>query len=134
MHQSESEPKSTIVLDIDGTICPIKHANENYADLIPDAEMIEIIRLYRDLGFKIAFYTSRNMKSFNGNPGRINAITAPIVVAWLKKWDIPFDELYFAKPWPGPNGFYVDDRAIRPNEFKKLNPSEISALLTKQEG
>nr|MCR5025180.1 capsular biosynthesis protein [Lachnospiraceae bacterium] len=42
---------------------------------------------------------------------------APVLEAWLKKWDIPYDEIIYGKPWPGKKGFYVDDRTIRPEEF-----------------
>ena len=35
---------NTIVFDVDGTICPIKKENEDYSDLIPNADMINKIR------------------------------------------------------------------------------------------
>lgn len=57
------------------------------------------------------------MKSYGGNLGVINAKTAPVLLEWLRKWDIPYDEIIYGKPWPGQNGFYVDDRTVRPDEF-----------------
>ena len=35
----------SFVFDIDGTICPIKKADENYADLVPFPEIVEKIKI-----------------------------------------------------------------------------------------
>lgn len=121
----------TLVFDIDGTIVPIKSKNEEYADLIPDAEVIEKIRYYKQEGAKIVFYTSRNMNSYNGNLGVINIKTAPIILEWLKKWNIPYDELHLGKVWPGHKGLYIDDRAVRPDEFLKYNYEELENICKK---
>ena len=39
------------------------------------------------------------MRSFNGNIGLINKHTSLTLNKWLLKHNIPFDELYFGKPW-----------------------------------
>jgi capsule biosynthesis phosphatase len=54
-------------------------------------------------------------------------------MAWLAKHDIPYDEIHFGKPWPGSGGFYVDDRAIRPSEFRRLSYQQITQLLTNEQ-
>ncbi|EGR0135488.1 capsular biosynthesis protein, partial [Vibrio parahaemolyticus] len=36
------------------------------------------------------------------------------------------------KPWCGHEGFYIDDRAIRPSEFARLNIEEIYELLKEE--
>lgn len=118
----------TFVIDIDGTLCPIKTEEENYADLIPYYQMVDKIRYYKRNGAKIVFYTSRNMNSYQGNIGLINANTAKTLLAWLDKWEIPYDEIIYGKPWPGHNGFYVDDRAVRPTEFLKYTPEELKKI------
>ncbi|WP_455541854.1 hypothetical protein [Intestinibacter sp.] len=109
--------KVTLVFDIDGTICPIKRKEEKYEDLIPYENMVKKIKEYKNNGAKIILNTSRNMNSYNGNIGLINANTAKVLLKWLDKWEIPYDEIVYGKPWPGHMGFYVDDRAVRPNEF-----------------
>ena len=124
-----SASASTIIIDVDGTLCPIKSADGSYRDLVPYPDVVAKIREYRGLGFRIALYTSRNMRSYQGNIGMINAITAPELVDWLRRWDIPFDELHYAKPWPGERGFYVDDRAVRPDEFLTLSYDELVARM-----
>ena len=123
--------KLRIIYNIDGTICPIKRKNEKYENLIPNKDIIEKIREYKKEGAIIVFNTSRNMKSYDGNLGLINANTAKLLLAWLDKWDIPYDEIYYAKPWPGYNGFYVDDRAVRPDEFLKYNEKELIEICSK---
>ena len=111
----------TFVFDIDGTLCPIKQEGERYEDLIPYAEMIEKLRWYHDRGAKIVLFTSRNMNTYQGNLAKINIYTAKILLTWLEKWEIPYDELLYGKPWPGKNGFYVDDRTVRPDEFLMMD-------------
>ena len=54
------------------------------------------------------------------------------MVHWLKKHDVPYDEIWVGKPWCGDNGFYVDDRAIRPSEFCNLSRQEIEDLLKRE--
>ena len=122
----------SIILDIDGTICPIKKSNENYEDLIPSKDMINKIKDLKHEGFKIILFTSRNMRTFNNDIEKIKKYTKPILENWLKKWGIPYDDLVFGKPWPGKNGFYVDDKAIRPEELLKFNLSDINKIIKKE--
>jgi len=114
-----------IVFDIDGTLCPIKGADEDYADLIPHPEMLVRLKEYREAGFYIILSTSRNMNTHNGNVGLLIANTAKLLFGWLDRHGIPYDELHVGKPWPGKGGFYVDDKSIRPDEFMKLSYEEI---------
>jgi capsule biosynthesis phosphatase len=118
-----------LVVDIDGTLCDIKAPHESYADLKPRADMLARLREYQGRGYRILLYTSRNMKTHNSNLGLINKHTAPVLLDWLAQWDVPYDELLFGKPWPRSRGFYIDDRAIRPDEFLRLSEQEIHQLL-----
>lgn len=123
--------KLTFVIDIDGTLCPIKKKEEKYEELVPYPEIIQKIRDYKENGARIVLYTSRNMNSYQGNIGLINANTAKIILAWLDKWEIPYDEIVYGKPWPGHEGFYVDDRAVRPDEFLKYDPKMLKEICDK---
>ena len=122
---SDEKKQLTFVFDIDGTICPIRKKEEHYVDLIPNHSIVDRIRKYHKEGAKIILYTSRNMNSYNGNIGLINTYTAPLLLKWLKKWNIPYDEIVYGKVWPGHYGFYVDDRTVRPDEFMKYSPDEL---------
>ena len=121
----------TFVFDIDGTLCPIKGTDEKYEDLVPYPEMVDRIWEYKKQGARIILFTSRNMRTYGGNLGLINANTARVVLDWLEKWDIPYDEILYGKPWPGSNGFYVDDRTVRPDEFLKLSVDELKEICEK---
>ena len=118
----------TLIFDIDGTLCPIKQKEEKYEDIVPYKDMVEKIKYYKDNGAKIVLFTSRNMNSYNGNIGKINKNTARILLDWLDKWNIPYDEIIYGKPWPGHKGFYIDDRTIRPNEFLTKNLEELDEI------
>ncbi len=118
----------TFIFDIDGTLCPIKRADQSYEELVPYPDMVEKIRSYKEQGARIILFTSRNMNSYNGNLGLINKHTARILSEWLEKWDIPYDEIFYGKLWPGHKGFYVDDRTVRPDEFLKYDPGELEKI------
>ena|SRR5215472_6509291 len=121
----------TIVIDLDGTLT-VPGSADSYAALKPRKEVVRQLRNYSANGFRIAIMTSRNMRTFGNSIGRINAETLPVVIEWLKRYDIPFDEVHVGKPWCGEGGFYVDDRAIRPSEFVSLDLPSIGALLEKE--
>ncbi len=121
----------SFVFDVDGTICPLKRKDERYEDLVPYPEMVEKIREYKAEGARIVILTSRNMKTYQNNIGLINANTAKVMLEWLDKWGIPYDEIIYGKPWAGIHGFYVDDRTVRPDEFLGHTPEELEDLCGK---
>lgn len=116
-----------LVIDLDGTLTI--DDNSSYSDKPVNIQVVAQLRKYKEMGFKITIYTSRNMKTFSGNVGKINVETLPIILEWLDINNIPYDEVIVGKPWCGTDGFYVDDRAIRPNEFTTLSYDEIKDLL-----
>ena len=117
-----------IVVDLDDTIT--KHdPSLSYSDKEPDLMLIARLREYKAAGFEIAIQTARNMRTYNNSVGKITAHTLPVIIDWLRKHDVPYDEIYIGKPWCGLEGFYIDDRAIRPSEFLSLSLEEIQALI-----
>ena len=116
-----------LIFDLDDTLCTTQ--NGDYANAQPITEVIEKLRGYHRQGFTIVINPSRNMRTYQGNIGAINKNTLPIIIDWLRRHDIPYDELYVGKPWCGFEGFYVDDKAIRPDELVKLSYAEICQLL-----
>ena len=122
-----------LVFDLDGVIA-LDDPERPYAERQPNLAIIEKMRAYKAEGFEIAVATARNMRSFSGQIGKINAVTLPIGIDWLRKHDVPFDEVHVGKPWCGTEGFYVDDRAVRPSEFLALSLAEIHALIAAEGG
>jgi len=128
---SGPEIRPTLVIDLDGTLT-IEGSARRYEDVLPRTQIVEQVRAYADRGFCIAIMTSRNMRSFQNSMGRINAETLPVIIEWLKRHRVPFDEVHVGKPWCGSGGFYVDDRAIRPSEFRSLGCEQIAEMLERE--
>ena len=116
-----------IIFDLDDTITFTQDGD--YKNSEPNLPLINKLRDYKDMGFDIVISTSRNMRTYQGNVGKITANTLPIILEWLQRNDVPYDEIYVGKPWCGTEGFYVDDKAIRPDEFVKLSHDEIRSLV-----
>lgn len=74
------------------------------------------------------------MRTYENNIGKINIYTLPNIIQWLNKNEIPFDEVIVGKPWCGFEGFYVDDKTIRPSEFVEKSYEEILTLLEEEKG
>lgn len=119
-----------IVIDLDDTISITE--NGNYSESIPNLQVVEKLREYKSLGYDIVIHSSRNMRTYNNNIGEINVHTLPIVLDFLKKYDIPYDQIIMGKPWGGYGGFYVDDKSIRPSEFINMSEEQIQDLLKKE--
>ena len=122
-----------LIFDLDGVLA-IDDPSKDYADRAPNLAVIERLRAYRANGFEIVIASARNMRTFSGQIGRINAVTLPVIIDWLNRHDIPFDEIHVGKPWCGTEGFYIDDRAVRPSEFLAMGLEEIQALVAREGG
>lgn len=119
---------NVLVVDIDGTLCPAERGDTSYADLAPEPLLVKRLQELAAAGWHIILHSSRNMRSYNGNTGVINAKTLPVLLQWLGRHEVPYHEIYMGKPWPGHNGFYIDDRAVRPREFLEHTQEELLAL------
>ena len=60
-----------IIMDIDETICTTQ--NGDYRNAKPIIEVVDKIKQYKSLGFEICFSTSRNMRTYEGNAGKIRS-------------------------------------------------------------
>ena len=119
-----------LIVDLDGTLTAAD--TSDYKNVLPREDVIARLREYKNKGFKITISTARNMRTYKGNVGQINIHTLPIIIEWLDKHDVPYDEILVGKPWCGHEGFYIDDKAVRPSEFAALSEDEIKALLEKE--
>lgn len=119
-----------LIVDLDGTIT-LGNTND-YENVLPNLELIEKLKEYKASGFTIIISTARNMRTYKGNIGKINVNTLPLICSWLEKYNVPFDEILVGKPWCGHDGFYIDDRAIRPSEFNSMTFEEITNLIEKE--
>lgn len=119
-----------LIVDLDDTVAVTTKGD--YVNSIPIMPVIEKLREYKEQGFEIVISSSRNMRTYEANIGKINVFTLPNIIDWLRKYDVPFDEVYVGKPWCGFDGFYIDDKSIRPSEFLKYSYDEIQDLLNEE--
>lgn len=114
-----------IVIDLDGTICPIKKSGETYDALpiLPGAA--ERIKELKANGHYIIIQTARNMATQESNLGKVLKNVGKITLDWLERNNVEYDEIYFGKP----NGnIYIDDRAFRFGGWETLTKSTIEDL------
>lgn len=106
-----------IVVDLDGTICPVRKDGESYSELLPYEGAAEKLKGLRKEGHYIIIQTARNMATCDSNLGKVIKNIGLVTLEWLKKYDIEYDEVYFGKP----NGeVYIDDRAFRFNGWDEI--------------
>ena len=109
--------RRTLVVDIDKTICDSPLEND-YSKCKPIKNFCLKLREENKKGTYIILYTSRNVRTFKGNIGLINKYTSVILIEWLKNNDIPYDEIYFNKPWGFGDLNYIDDKFLSIEDFK----------------
>ena len=115
----------TFVIDVDGTLCPIKKEGESYETLPCYAHVRDKIISLKQKGARIVLYSSRNVRTYDNDIEKIERYTRPILEDWLARNSIPYDELILGKPWAGPKGYYVDDKALLPSQFGQWEPTTL---------
>jgi len=95
--------------DLDNTLVSYPEISNDYSTVKPITKNINILRYLKKLGNYIIIYTARRMKTYNGNNGKILADIGKITFDTLEKFNIPYDEIYFGKPYAD---FYIDDLGI----------------------
>ena len=115
------DKKQTIVIDIDDTICFTNHnyqdAKQKYGNALPNNKVIDGMRILKRQGFHIILLTARRMLTHNGDIEKIIEDVGKITTDWLERYDVPYDELIWGKPYS--STYYVDDKAMNLEEFVK---------------
>lgn len=114
-----------IVIDLDGTICPVRGENESYQDLLPHPGAAEKISALRKQGHYIIIQTARNMATCQSNLGKVVKNIGKITLEWLDKHGIEYDEIYFGKPNAD---LYIDDRALRYESWSVITESLLDKM------
>jgi capsule biosynthesis phosphatase len=98
--------KKRICFDLDNTLVTFPKIPGDYTSVEPIKKNIEYLKFIKSLGHTIIIYTARRMRTHSGNISAVIQDIGQITFDTLKKFDIPYDEIYFGKPYAD---FYVDD-------------------------
>jgi len=101
--------KIRVCFDLDNTLVSFPKIKNDYSSVEPIEKNIEYLRFLKEQGNYIIIYTARRMKTHNGNVGKIIPDISEVTIETLRKFNIPYDELHFGKPWAN---FYIDDLAV----------------------
>jgi capsule biosynthesis phosphatase len=117
-----------LIVDVDGTLTH-DDTECSYSERLPRTDVIERVNYLHQRGVRIVIWSARNMRSFNDNLGLINLHTLPVLMEWLQRHKVCFDEIYMGKPWCGTDGFYVRTNGIRPDRFITTPIDELEDLV-----
>ena len=135
--------KKRICFDLDNTLVSFPTIINDYTSVKPIQKNIDFLKYLKRFGNTIIIYTARRMKTHNGNIGKINSDIGKITFETLDKFNIPYDEIYFGKPYAD---FYIDDLAlncfddlekemgyynnkIEPRDFHTINIGSIDTII-----
>ena len=114
-----------IVIDLDGTICPIKQSGQRYDDLEPLPGAVEKVKELHAAGHYIIIQTARNMATQSGNIGKVMQNIGKVTLDWLARYEVPYDEIFFGKPNAH---LYIDDRGYRFHRWDEITSDLIQSL------
>lgn len=99
--------------DLDNTLVTFPEIPNDYTTVKPIQKNIDFVKYLKKFGNTIIIYTARKMKSSGSNIGLVNKNVGKITFDTLENFDIPYDEIYFGKPYAD---FYIDDLAVNAHE------------------
>ena len=95
--------------DLDNTLVTSPKIKNDYSSVDPIERNIEYLKSLKKSGAYIIINTARRMRTHKGNVGAVVADISKTTIDTLSKYEIPYDELIFGKPWAH---HYIDDLAI----------------------
>jgi capsule biosynthesis phosphatase len=136
-----------ICFDFDNTLVTFPKIKDDYTSVLPIQKNIDILIYLKSFGHTIIIYTARRMKTHNGNIGKVFCDIGKITFDTLEKFNIPFDEIYFGKPYAD---VYIDDLALNcydniekalgfymntvsPRDFNSISAKSIEIYVKKSE-
>ena len=134
-----------ICFDLDNTLVTFPTIRGDYTSVKPIEKNIKFLKYLKGFGNTIIIYTARRMKTHNGNIGKINSDIGKITFETLDNFNIPYDEIYFGKPYAD---FYIDDLAlncfddlekelgyynnkIEPRDFHTIDTGSVDTIIKK---
>ena len=103
--------KKRFCFDLDNTLVTYPKIEGDYTSVEPIYETINYLKKLKEKGHIIIIYTARRMRTHSGNIGGVIADIGKITIDTLSKYEIPYDELHFGKPYAH---YYIDDLMVNP--------------------
>lgn len=98
-----------VCFDIDKTLVTAPKVKGDYSTVLPIQENINYLRNLHNSGATIILSTARRMRTHGGNVAAVLADIGKVTIETLLRFDIPYDELHFGKPYAH---HYIDDLSI----------------------
>jgi hypothetical protein len=119
--------KKTVMVDLDGTLADYSEGwqgLEHIGDPIPGSKdfLTELSKFAT-----VVIYTTRCCEGLNGRNGKSAKELQDIIRVWLKKHDMPYDDVYAGQGKPIAS-CYIDDRAVycAPQNDARAYPSALT--------
>ncbi|KAM0324836.1 hypothetical protein ACHAQA_007802 [Verticillium albo-atrum] len=131
-HLPSKLKKRRFCFDLDMTLVGVPAVSGDYSTCPPIEKNIRLVQQLYKAGHYIIIQTARRMRTHNGNVAAVLADVGPVTFAQLAKYDIPFHDIQFGKPYAD---VYVDDLAVNANLDTMreigwlLDESDSSALI-----
>ncbi|PHH66332.1 hypothetical protein CDD82_1550 [Ophiocordyceps australis] len=103
------QQKRRFCFDLDGTLVGFPTVPGDYSTCPPITKNIRLLQELFKAGHHIIIQTARRMRTHNGNVGSVIADIGAVTFAQLAKYEIPFNEINFGKPYAH---VYIDDLAV----------------------
>jgi hypothetical protein len=122
--------KKTVCVDLDGVLAQYTSYKgvDHFDDPFPGAR--EFLAGLRKIA-KVTIFTTRASESAHGDEFPSEALEAK-VAAWLKRWNLPYDEIWTGAGKPIASA-YVDDRAVpcEPDRSRRFPDVGYNYVLTR---
>lgn len=109
-----------LVVDLDKTLCTEKKSEEDYSEVKPIVDLINVINASHNSGAEVIIESARNMLTQNSNESKVIKNIGLTTLEWLRNNNIQYDGIKFGKSM---GTCYIDDKALRPKEFIKIYES-----------
>lgn len=145
LNNKEYIKNKRICFDLDNLLVTYPKIKYDYTTVEPIEKNINFLKYIKSFGHTIIIYTSRGMKDHNSNMSKILCNIGKITFDTLEKYNIPFDEIYFGKPYADVYidnlatnryenlekelGFYMDN--INPRDYNQLEKNTIEIYTKK---
>lgn len=100
------------MVDVDDTLCFAE--GRDYENARPNQPLIAKLAAMRRDGWKVILFTARGQISCQGDLPLILRTVKPILVEWLERHGVQYDDLLFGKPYAD---LYIDDKGMTPEDF-----------------